>query len=567
MVNEAAGIDVPELRESYDLCEREGQRLLGPLWTAVGLVPGRIRPHLEALGAFAKWTDDIGDEGDPDNRVQALAQWCEETLAEVRSGGSEHPLRRAFVHTMCQQALDVAVLEEHLEMVQADSATPPMFSTFADQRRYLRGIAGTVGELIAPLLEPRESCPEAVRLMSVLGEVGQLVDIFRDFPRDLDAGRCYLPGDDLRRLDLSVADLRSGGRREAADELIGIQLGRARDLLAQAAPVVGMVGLPFRAFLQALVVGAEVFFDEVEHCGAQVLVEGVGEVLDSLRPRWDRSRLVPEVLPGHIAVIMDGNRRWATHRNLRLEEGYRSGERALVRLVASALRFGIKHVSLFAFSTENWNRTQEELACLFDTMASGFVRWGMESFQEWGVRVRWCGRRDKLDQSLAASLTILESMTWNNQKLSLNIFADYGGRTEIVTAVRALAAEAVAGKIRPEQIGPEDIVRNLAAPGLPDVDLLIRTSGEQRISNFLLWHLAYAEFVFEPVNWPDFGYAHLLSALNEYAGRERRLGSDAPQRNDLGCVGAVCIPDRRPDSDSTTISGDGPTQTDPAGIG
>jgi undecaprenyl diphosphate synthase len=586
--NEAAGIGTtPGLRESYELCRREGWHLLGPVWALVDLLAAEVRPHVEALGAFAKWTDEIADEGESDDRGRVLAQWCADTLAEVRAGRSEHPLRQAFVHTMCLRALDIAVLEEHLDTVQTDSARPPAFATFADQRRYLRGIAGTVAELATPLLEPRESCREAVRLMSLLGEVCQLVDIFRDFPSDLAAGRCYLPGEDLERLGLSVADLRSGERRDQADELIAIQLGHARDLLEQATPVVGMVSQPAQPFLHAHVVGAALLFDEVEHFGAQVLVEGVqppplpaslheeaaGGVsassatratLISRRPRWGQSPRVPGVIPAHVAVIMDGNRRWATDRGLSVEEGYRAGEGAIARLVASASRFGISHLSLFAFSTENWNRSQEELACLFDTMSNGIARWGAEWLQECGVRVRWCGRRDRLDQSLAAALTVIESMTWNNRELTLTIFADYGGHTEMVTAARALAAEAVAGTIRPEQIGPEDIVRNLSAPDLPEVDLLIRTSGEQRISNFLPWHLAYAELVFEPACWPDFGYSHLLAALNEYAGRQRRFGSD---RDDPGRVDTAGILDRRPDRDSTVMSDHGPTDADPAGAG
>jgi undecaprenyl diphosphate synthase len=243
---------------------------------------------------------------------------------------------------------------------------------------------------------------------------------------------------------------------------------------------------------------------------------------------------------------MDGNRRWATRRGLPAEEGHRAGERAALRLVASALRLGIAHLSVFAFSTENWSRSRQEVIVLLDTLAE-MVGLGTEWLHERGVRVRWCGRRDRLGQ-LGAAMAVAESLTSGNTALTLTIVADYGGHAEMVTAARALAAEAVAGTIRPEQIGPEDIARNLYAPDLPEVDLLIRTSGEQRISNFLPWHLAYAEFVFDPVYWPDFGYQHLLAAVTEYAGRQRRFGTDI-----TGPESVPSIPDRRPDPDSDVV--------------
>lgn len=172
-----------------------------------------------------------------------------------------------------------------------------------------------------------------------------------------------------------------------------------------------------------------------------------------------------------------------------------------MRLVNAAVRLGVRHLSIYAFSTENWDRSQEELAALFDTLADGIAQ-GAEWLHELGVQVRWCGRRDRIEPSLASALALVESMTSNNDVLSLTLCVDYGGRDELAAAARALAAEAVAGTIRPEDIGPADLARNLYVPGLPDVDLLIRTSGEQRISNFLPWHLAYAELVFDPTPGP-----------------------------------------------------------------
>jgi undecaprenyl diphosphate synthase len=522
--NETAGLDTPELRESYELCKRVSQRRLGPVWAALELLPAEIQPYATTLNGFAVWTDDLADNGPIDRRAEVLARWSADTLAEVRAGRSAHPLRRAFVHTMRRWDLDIHVLEEFLDVTRADSAAPPAFVTVTDQRRYLRGVAGTISELLTPVLGSRSR--EAARSMSLLGEVCQLGDILEDFPIDLAAGRCYLPREDLDQLGLDIDDLRGGEQSNALDELIMIQLARGRDLLGQAAPAAGMVDLHGQPFVHAMIIGTETHLGEVERLGSRVLVAGLArETLAEavLRPRREPPPHL--TMPAHVAVIMDGNRRWAAQRGLQALDGHSAGARAALRLVISALQLGIPHLSVFGFSTENWNRSPEELAKLFETMAEGIAR-GAQWLQECGVRVRWCGRRDRLDETVASALAIVESMTSNNTALTLSVFADYGGREELITAARALATEAVAGAIRPDDIEAEDIARHFYAPDLPDVDLLVRTSGEQRTSNFLPWHLAYAEFVFDPTYWPDFGYQHLLAAITAYSGRRRRFGGD-----------------------------------------
>ncbi|MFF4569661.1 polyprenyl diphosphate synthase [Streptomyces sp. NPDC001410] len=367
-----------------------------------------------------------------------------------------------------------------------------------------------------------------MRLLSVLAEALALVDIFEDLPEDLAQGRCYLPRADLRRLGLEIAHLGSGKGSEALDELVRLQVGRGRELLAQAALVTQMVGAEFRMGVQALV-GGRLRFDEIEILRSRVLAEGLDPMLPAGAARIRPLPLNAGPAPGHVAVIMDGNRRWAEQRGLPALEGHRSGELALGHLIYSALRLGIRHLSVYAFSTENWNRSLEELAPLFDTMA-GFLTESVERLQRLGVQVRWCGQRDRFDPSIASALALLESMTSNNSALMLTICADYGGREELAAAARALAAEVVAGTVRPEDIGPADLARHLYVPELPDVDLLIRTSGEQRISNFLPWQLAYAELVFDPVLWPDFGLSQLYNAVAVYAGRQRRFGADLPGR-------------------------------------
>ncbi|MTE22407.1 di-trans,poly-cis-decaprenylcistransferase [Streptomyces sp. TRM43335] len=526
MVGDEAVSGAPELRESYEACAAETRRFLAPMWKATELLPAAIRPHVHAVHGFMMRTDRVADEGGArTDREKRIVRWRSDTLAELRAGHSEHPLRRAFVDTVLRWDLDRAVLEEFLDTILADCVSPPVFETFADQRRYLRGATGTIFEMWTPLLDVRGA--EVSSLTSVLGEVCQLVDIIEDLPADLAAGRCYLPRADLRRLGLEIGDLRRGERREALDELVGLQLDRWTGLLERAVPVTGMVGPEYQPFLHTLLLGAQLQFDETVLRQARVFTDGI-DPLTSIGPARRRpARPHTGAVPDHVAVIMDGNRRWAAQRGMSASQGHHAGERAAMRLVNAALRLGIRHLSIYVFSTENWRRSQDELVSLFDALADRVVR-GIEWLHEMGVQVRWCGRRDRIEPSLASELALAESMTSNNDVLSLTVCVDYGGREELTEAARALAAEAVAGTIRPEDIRPEDLARNLYAPGLPDVDLLIRTSGEQRISNFLPWHLAYAELVFDRTLWPDFGLARLRDAVTAYAGRRRRFGGGLP---------------------------------------
>ncbi|MEW1722512.1 polyprenyl diphosphate synthase [Streptomyces sp. NPDC093109] len=521
-----ASEDAPELRASYALCEAEVKRYLEGMWRAIELLPAEIRPHCHAVYGFLLHADRTADEGGTQReRERRFARLHTETLRELRAGRSEHPLRRAFVDTVRRRDLDHAAVEEFLDAMRTDCASPPRYETFEDQRRYLRGVSGTISEMLAPLLEV--TAPDVRALTSVLGEVGQLVDIFEDLPADLAAGRCYLPRADLRELGLEVADLTAGDRRAALDALVDIQLGRWRDLLEQAAPVAGLVERAYQPFLRTLLLGAQLQFDEVVLRRGLVCAEGLEPLASTgrtpRRPAWPHAGAVPD----HIAVIMDGNRRWAVRRGQPVSQGHEAGEWAAMRLVNAALRLGVRHLSIYAFSTENWDRPEEELASLFETMAHGIDQ-GIEWLHELGVRIRWCGRRDRIEPSFASALTLLESMTSKNDALSLTVCVDYGGRDELVEAARALAAEVAAGTLRPEDIGAADLARNLYVPGLPDVDLLIRTSGEQRISNFLPWQLAYAELVFDPTPWPDFGLAQLRDAITVYAGRRRRFGGGVP---------------------------------------
>jgi undecaprenyl diphosphate synthase len=217
-----------------------------------------------------------------------------------------------------------------------------------------------------------------------------------------------------------------------------------------------------------------------------------------------------------VAIIMDGNGRWAERRGLPVAEGHRAGTKALRRTVEAAIDLGVETLVVYAFSTENWSRPDEEVASLMEIFGETIER-ELPDLARQGVRARFLGRRDRAPDELRAQMESLEAETADNERLNLWIAFDYGGRAELIEAARRL----VEAGLEPDE---ETLRANLYAPELPDPDLLIRTSGELRISNFLLWQLAYSELVFLDVLWPDFGSRELEDALAAYAQRRRRFG-------------------------------------------
>ncbi|HSC90460.1 MAG TPA: polyprenyl diphosphate synthase [Gaiellaceae bacterium] len=220
-----------------------------------------------------------------------------------------------------------------------------------------------------------------------------------------------------------------------------------------------------------------------------------------------------------MAVIMDGNGRWAERRGLPVAEGHRAGTKALRRTVEAAIDVGIESLAVYAFSTENWTRPPDEVADLMAIFTETIDR-ELPDLSAQGVRTRFIGRRDRAPEELRRKMEETEAATAANERLQLWIAFDYGGRAELVDAARALVADGVA----PDDVDEDALRARLYAPEMPDPDLLVRTSGEERISNFLLWQVAYSELVFVDALWPDFGEDDLRAALDEYVGRRRRFG-------------------------------------------
>jgi undecaprenyl diphosphate synthase len=230
-----------------------------------------------------------------------------------------------------------------------------------------------------------------------------------------------------------------------------------------------------------------------------------------------------QFVPQHIAIVMDGNGRWANQRGLTRIEGHKRGEARVVEVAKGCIEMGVKWLSLYAFSTENWRRSPEEVRFLMG-FSRDVIRNRTGELDELGVRVRWAGRRPRLWRSVIHELEAAAERTKDNDTLNLAMCINYGGRAEVGDAAREIARLAAAGKINPEKVNERTIARYLYQPEMPDVDLFLRPSGEQRTSNFMLWQSAYAELVFQDTLWPDFDRRDLWAAVEQYARRDRRFG-------------------------------------------
>jgi undecaprenyl diphosphate synthase len=239
----------------------------------------------------------------------------------------------------------------------------------------------------------------------------------------------------------------------------------------------------------------------------------------------------PLQVPAHVGLIMDGNGRWAASRGLPRFEGHRRGVEALRRSVKSAIELGISVLTVYSFSTENWNRPLEEVSFLMGLLKR-FIRNDLAELHQNNVRVKIIGVRKGIGDDIASLLDEAEALTAANTGLTLVVAFNYGSRLEITNACRALASEVASGRLAPEAITEDLISSYLDTAGLPDPDLIIRTSGEQRLSNFLMWQAAYAEFVFLPIHWPDFDKAAFEAALREFSSRDRRFGGLAEAEAD-----------------------------------
>ncbi len=228
--------------------------------------------------------------------------------------------------------------------------------------------------------------------------------------------------------------------------------------------------------------------------------------------------------PRHVAIIMDGNGRWAASRHLPRVAGHREGARAVKRAVSAAIRHGVKWLTIYAFSSENWRRPAVEVLDLTGLLRQ-YLRTEIAELAANGVRIRFIGDRDRFDTDIRQDLAQAEHATAGNTRLNLTVALSYGARAEILAAARAMCEAIGEGRLDPDTVTEQGFTRFLSTDGIPDPDLIIRTSGEQRLSNFLLWQAAYAELAFLDVLWPDFGEEHFAAAMADFSRRERRFGA------------------------------------------
>ena len=234
-------------------------------------------------------------------------------------------------------------------------------------------------------------------------------------------------------------------------------------------------------------------------------------------------KLKADQIPNHVAVVMDGNGRWAKERGMPRTAGHEAGEASLLDMVHGAIEIGVKELSAYAFSTENWRRSPDEVKFLMG-FNRDVIRRRRDEMNDLGVRIRWVGREQKLWSSVLSELKEAEELTKSNKVLTLNMCVNYGGRAEIVDAITSISKAIKSKKIKPESITEKNFAKYLYSPQMSDVDLFLRSSGEQRTSNFLMWQSAYAEMVFLDVLWPDADRRTLWKAIEIYAERERRSG-------------------------------------------
>ena len=234
------------------------------------------------------------------------------------------------------------------------------------------------------------------------------------------------------------------------------------------------------------------------------------------RINWQR-------LPRHVAIIMDGNGRWAQGKGLIHTAGHKAGVKTLKNILKAAIDLRIEALTVYAFSTENWKRPRPEVEFLMKLFSEYLIK-ELEEMNDYNVRIRFIGRMEGMPEGLQRQMREAEALMKDNTGIRFNVAANYGGQDELIRAAQSLARKAAAGEIAPEDIDAEAIDQQLDTAGDPPVDLVIRTSGDQRLSNFLLWQSAYAEFYFTDVNWPDFTPACFVDALVDFAGRDRRFG-------------------------------------------
>lgn len=575
-----AGVDDPELRAGYETCRRLVRRSGQTDYAVTQLVPTPLRPLLWAMYGHGRVLDDLSDSGraDATERIDAWVRAMEEDLAR---GTSTDPVRRALTHAVTTWDLPTEQLPASFATYRQDAAERPDFTSWEQWHAYWHALsfpvgvtrlATLLGEATGTRLGPRDA--EALRRWT---DAFNLVDALRDLRQDARLGRVALPLPVLAAHGVHLADLRTGRRTPQLDALVRELAVTAHGWLDDAAGLADrhpVLAASWRTLirLQRLQLGAlergrplsggrrcagSFRRALVLHTGrlraarywrrlGPVLAPAQGAPVPAPpppvapavpRPRPAEPPLPPrphaggarppaglgDRVPRHVAIIMDGNGRWAAERGLPRSRGHGAGQAALRDVVYGALELGIPHLTLYGLSTENWKRPAAEVEEILRLLGEGADADREEVFAR-DVRLWWSGLPEGLPAGLLDVLESTVRRTGHRRGLTLTLCVNYGGRAEITAAARELARDVADGGLRPSAVTAPLFARYLHQPTLPDVDLLIRTGGDHRLSNFLPWQAAYAELVFLDTLWPDLDRTGLWRAVETYARRERRFG-------------------------------------------
>ncbi|MGA5899981.1 polyprenyl diphosphate synthase [Streptomyces venetus] len=569
--------DDPALRAAYGLCRRRTREQDPAEYALIQLVPSALRPACWALWAAANALDDLGDDrtAPAAERAARVEEWISALRRELPTGTSPDPVRHALLDTTARWRLDLSELHGAMAQVR-DDTRGRRFDDWAAWRTWgrdnllpwfgqVRTLFDRAGVPVALRLDTRETYEEFL-------DGVRLTDILTDLSADLAQGDLLLPDEAVRPFPGAAEDLAHRRWSPAVAALVTHLTGLARQWVTQEglgrgmhpgpATVLDTMAALLRAQLDAIGTAGPALLRRPPRPAfpARARILAPARVRAALAwsltpltvpparrpgqaapPPADRPALTtvlrpppphptglrppsipPGQLPTHVAVIMDGNGRWAQRRGLPRYEGHRAGAAAVREVVHGALDIGLRHLTLYTFSTENWNRGAQEVDAILGLLRREVAD---DPFRELDVRLRWHGRSRRLPPDLVDLLHLRERTTRTRTGLTLTMCIDYGGRDELTRTAAALARRARAGHLDPDLITEEDFARHLPHPDMPDVDLLWRTGNEQRTSNFLPWHTAYAELHFTPELWPDVDRRHLWQAITTYTHRQRRHGT------------------------------------------
>ncbi|MFJ3224128.1 polyprenyl diphosphate synthase [Streptomyces sp. NPDC086783] len=568
----------PSLQAAYRLCRRTTRVNDPGVYALIQLMPPVLRPAGWALWAAATVLDDLADQRDaqPAERAARVEAWTQALQFDLAAGTSRDPVRHALVDTALRWRLDLSSLRGAMNSTRDDTHSRH-FADWAAWRSWCsEGLVPWVDQ-VRHLFE-QAGAPMTLRLGGQQDyqrfiDGAQLTDILTDLSADLAQGDLLLPQEALDAFPGAEGDLQQGSWSQATAALVRELTALARQWVTRPAMTTGMhPGAATLLNTAACLMRAQL--DAVDAAGHALLKRAPRPSLATrtriLAPARIRAKLAwsltpltvpghrrpavtmsgpsleaesttlrpppphphdarpPQIaadrMPTHVAVIMDGNGRWAEQRGLPRPEGHRAGTAAAHEMVYGALEIGLRHLTLYAFSTENWKRDTEEITTILEAIRRDLDEGPIRDLD---VRQRWLGHPEKLPAELVQALLREEHRTRNRTGLTLTVCINYGGRDEITRTAAALAQAAHAGDIDPHLIGEDDFACHLPHPDMPDVDLLWRTGNEQRTSNFLPWHTTYAELYFTPGYWPDADRRDLWQAITEYSRRQRRHGSAA----------------------------------------